>query len=393
MKQLVVIGAGPIGLHAAAAAKARGLEVTVLERDRVGASLRRWGAARFFSPLGMNVSPAMRALLAPLEDEALLTGPEYCERVLEPLAARLGCVKLGHRVLSIARRGMIRGDYPSHPVRAEKPFQMLVETPAGEALFAADAVFDASGVYGQPLAMGPGGLPARGERAASEKIVRHLDGVDARLTGARVLVVGHGHSAANAIASLAEVGAKVVWCTRAANLRPCSEVPDDPLPERQRVVARANELAMRPPDGWKIERRAEVEAIARDGAALRVQLGGGREAQVDWIVSLTGYRPELSFLSELALEISPATEGAARLMRALANVTDCLSSPRVSPEDLASGEPGFHLVGSKSYGRARTFLLQTGFQQLDTILSTPFSGSSVSTPFSGSSVSTPFSGS
>jgi hypothetical protein len=85
-------------------------------------------------------------------------------------------------------------------------------------------------------------------------------------------------------------------------------------------------------------------------------------------VALTGYRPDLTMLSELALEIAPTTEGTARLARALTRVTECLSVPQLSNEDLQSGEPGFHLVGAKSYGRARTFLLQTGLDQLRRII-------------------------
>jgi hypothetical protein len=101
---------------------------------------------------------------------------------------------------------------------------------------------------------------------------------------------------------------------------------------------------------------------------MRVELGGSRVVTVDEIVGLAGYRPDLSILSELAVEISPATEGSARLAKALSNVTDCLSVPSVAPADLDSGEPGFYLAGSKSYGRARTFLLKSGYAQLETIL-------------------------
>ena len=95
---------------------------------------------------------------------------------------------------------------------------------------------------------------------------------------------------------------------------------------------------------------------------------GGRAVLVDEIVGLTGYRPDLSFLSELAIDIAPATEGAARLTWALSNVTDCLSIPSAALTDLDSGEPGFHFAGAKSYGRARTFLLKSGYAQLETIL-------------------------
>ena len=101
---------------------------------------------------------------------------------------------------------------------------------------------------------------------------------------------------------------------------------------------------------------------------LGVVLSGGRRAEYDTVVGLTGYRPDLSFLSELALEISPVSEGAGRLQRALSNVTDCLSVPKIGAEDLASGEPGFHLVGFKAYGRLPSFLLQSGLAQLESIL-------------------------
>jgi len=101
----------------------------------------------------------------------------------------------------------------------------------------------------------------------------------------------------------------------------------------------------------------------------RARLSGDRTVDFDELVALTGYRPDHSFLTELALEIAPATEGTARLAAALTRVTDCLSAPSLRPDDLASGEPGFHLAGAKSYGRARTFLLRTGYQQLETMLS------------------------
>jgi hypothetical protein len=102
--------------------------------------------------------------------------------------------------------------------------------------------------------------------------------------------------------------------------------------------------------------------------SVRVTLNGGRSLLVDHILALTGYHPDLSFLSELAIEISPTTEGNDRLTRALSNVTDCLSVPSLAADDLDTGEPGFHLAGAKSYGRARTFLLKNGYTQLDMIL-------------------------
>ncbi|HEY8459463.1 MAG TPA: hypothetical protein VIM99_03735, partial [Blastocatellia bacterium] len=307
--------------------------------------------------------------------------PEFVDSVLAPLAsseALRGRVFSRHRVVAVGRAGMTRLDFAGHPIRAERPFRLLVETPEGERTFEADVVVDASGTYSQPNAAGAGGIPATGERAlAAERIIRDLGALHARLktlAGRRVLLVGHGHSAAHAIAELADLASqatetRVVWATRSLNLRPCTEVANDPLPERQKVVARANQLAMRPPAWLVMERNASVEAFDMEsGNAVRARLSGGRAVSVDDIVALTGYRPDLSFLSELAIAVDPATEGPARLSRALSNVTDCLSAPSVSPEDLSSGEPGFYFAGAKSYGRASAFLLQTGYNQLETIL-------------------------
>jgi hypothetical protein len=287
--------------------------------------------------------------------------------------ALAGRVRAGHRVVAVGRARTIRRDLPGHPMRGERPFRLLVETAAGEDVIEADAVLDASGVYGQPAALGAGGIPAPGERTLNGELMRHLDTLERalpRLAGRDVLLVGHGHSAANAIGLLAatEPKPRITWAVRSPNRRPCVEVAGDPLPERQRVTAAANDLAAEPPSFLKVERRAGVESLRREGGRLAVELGGGRGGVFDAVVGLTGYRPDLSFLGELALEVSPASEGTARLARALASVTDCLSVPAVSAHDLESGERRFYLVGAKSYGRLPTFLLRTGLQQLETIL-------------------------
>ena len=376
--RLAVIGAGPVGLQAALGAAERGFDVTVLEGDRVGGSLRRWGHARLFSPFAMNVSARVKAALGAScpADDALLTGPEMVEGVLEPLArtpALSGRVRLGHRVVAVGRARTIRRDLPGHPMRAERPFRLLVETADGEQVVEADAVLDASGVYGRPAALGAGGIPAPGERALNGQVIRHLGALESalpRLAGRDVLLVGHGHSAASALALLAaaEPRPRVTWAVRCPNRRPCVEVAQDPLAERQRVTAAANDLAAEPPSFLKMERRAAVESLRLQGGRLAVALGGGRGGAFDAVVGLTGYRPDLSFLGELALEVSPVSEGPAGLARALGNLTDCLSVPAVTPRDLDSGEPGFHMVGAKSYGRLPTFLLRAGLAQLETIL-------------------------
>ena len=376
--RVVVIGAGPMGVAAAIGALDRGHDVTVIERREAGASLRTWGATRFFSPLHMNVSPRMRELLGDdmPDPGALLTGTEYADRVLVPLIEReplRGRVKLGHSVVAIGRRGLTRTDYAGHPLRAERPFHVLCDN---DEAFEAEVVLDASGGLIVPRPIGPGGLPACGESRLARRPLRTLGDLAAnrtQLRGKRILVVGDGHSAANAIGVLDEVAredpsTRVIWAMRAANRRPCEEVPNDPLPERRAVVDRANALAEAPPPFLTVERKAMIESIAQTNGHATITLTGNRSVEADFIAAFTGYRPDGSFLSELAVEISPVSEGGARLYRAISCVTDCLSVPQVKPDDLASGEPGFWFVGSRAYGRSRTFLLQSGFAQLEVVL-------------------------
>lgn len=282
---------------------------------------------------------------------------------------------------------MTRGEYPGHPLRAERPFHLLVETPAGERRFEADVVLDASGVTGRPNSIGSGGIPAIGERALVDRLARDLGALEDRLNslaGRRILLVGHGHSAATAVGRLARLAARdsstrVTWAVRSANRRPVAEVAADPLPERARIATAANDLAADPPPFLTILRKASVEGLEARDRATRVRFSSGVEDEFDCVVALTGFRPDLSILSELALEISPSTEGPALLARALTNVTDCLSVPPVADDDLGSGEPGFYFVGAKSYGRTRTFLLRTGIAHLEAILRTI--GSATGTSF------------
>jgi len=345
-KRVVVVGAGPIGVAAALGARKRGFDVTVLEAGEIGASLRRWGATRFFTPLRMNFPG--------LDGDELLTGPEFVERVLVPAASQLD-VRTNTRVVSIARRGMTRTDYAGHPLRGERPFRILTD---GDELLEADVVLDATGSTATPLP-----YAARG-RIDAIRTLGELHGRIDELRGRRVLVVGHGHSAANALAVLRDAGAEITWAVRTAKARPCEEIANDPLPERQRVVAAANALAAE----VRVERRASVESVARNNGHVEVALTGGRRAEVDAVVALTGYRPASDYASELALETSPVSEGGARLYHAISKITDCLCVPRLAPEDFATGEPNYWFVGARAYGRSRTFLLQTGFAQLENIL-------------------------
>jgi|GEM_PF-1345806 len=381
MRRVIIVGAGPIGIAAAVSALERGMDVTVLERGAAGEALLEWGETRFFTPLSMNISPSMGTLLgsqAP-SPEALLTGSEMVSRVLEPIASSAllrDRILFGHLVTGIGRRGLTRGDLAGHPLRAERPFVVQIATGEGEQTLEADVILDASGGNVTPRAIGTGGLPAAGERAIQQPVIRTLGQLGssrALLRGSRVLLVGHGHSAANAISVLNDIaeaspGTCITWAVRSANRRPCEEIANDPLPERERVASFANDLAADPPPHLSIERRASIERIDEIDGVLRVALTGSRLVEVDHIVAFTGYKPDSSFLGELPIELSPVTEGGARLYRAISSITDCLSVPKLRTQDLESGEPDFYFIGSRGYGRSKTFLLQTGLSQVEQIL-------------------------
>jgi thioredoxin reductase len=384
-KRAVIIGAGPMGFETALRVLDRGFEVTMFEAGRVGENIHQWQHVRFFSPFGMNISPRVRQALLGKHpsDDAILTGGEFVEAVLQPLS-RLpeldGKIYCGHRVVSIARAGLGKMGLPNHPLRTERPFRILTEDIEGrERIFEAELVFDASGVYGQPNWAGSAGMPAPGERSLNQRIVRHLNDFDGsefqRYAGKRVLLIGHGHSAAHAIIALNNIlkqdpSTQIIWAVRTDRTKPILDIPDDPLPERAKIAATANEIAQSLAKNIRILRRTTLEALLDTKQNFKVKLKVWRnyeELEVDEIIALTGYRPNLSILRELCAEFSGVSEGVSGLYRALTNITDCLAKIDVKPQALQTGEPSFFVVGMKSYGRNPGFLLRSGIEQLETI--------------------------
>ncbi len=390
-RRAVVIGAGPMGLETALRLIDRGVETTVLEAGRVGEHIRQWGHIRMFSPLAMNLSNRAKEIIGDKlpRGETIQTGNEFVKTALEPLAQSeilRDKIVTGRRVMAIARTGLGKMGLPNHPLRAERGFRILAQDREGrEHVYQANYVFDASGVFGQGNWSGTAGMPALGERAINDRIMRHppnLAQQAERLAGKRILLLGNGHSAANTIVSFNELlqrrtATQIFWAVRSDRAKPVPEVPDDPLTERAAIVNAANALAIRPPANLKLLRRATVEEFQpthnAESAPLKVVLKVWKSIEtieVDEVISLTGYRPNLDMLRETTVEVSNITEGLHGLHKALSNLTDCLAKIEIHPKDLQSGEPNLFLVGVKSYGRNPGFLLQSGLEQLQAIFST-----------------------
>src|SRR6478736_9238854 len=93
-KTVAIIGAGPVGLAAAAHVLERGMSPIVLEAGpEAGYSIRQWQHVQLFSPWEYNVDKAAARLLAPTgwnspDPQMYPTGAELLERYIEPLATK-----------------------------------------------------------------------------------------------------------------------------------------------------------------------------------------------------------------------------------------------------------------------------------------------------------------
>lgn len=379
---VVVVGAGPVGLAAAAHLLDRGLEPLVLESGRAaGANVREWGGVRLFSQWAEIVDPVAEKLLAPTgwrhpDPESYPTGAEWADRYLQPLADVLGGrVRFGARVVGVARRGR---DRIVDAGRESEPLTVHVETAAGPERILAGGLVDASGTWSSPNPLGGDGLPAIGERAARDRIAYQIPdladpGVRSRYAGRRIAVAGSGHSALTALVAFAELasaepGTHVEWLLRRGQVGDTFGGGDaDQLPARgalgRRAAAAVAAGHVTTVTGFR------TTAVERAGARLvLVGLDGRRVDEIDEVVVLTGFRPDLSWLSEVRLDLDPTLQAA----RALAplidpNVHSCGTVYPHGARELAQPEPGVFLVGMKAYGRAPTFLAMTGYEQVRSV--------------------------
>lgn len=384
---VIVIGAGPVGLAAAAHLIARNIPVKLLEAgEDVAANVRNWGHVQLFSPWSYNIDKAARALLektgwrAPKRSQHP-TGAELYEQYLKPLAATpeiAAITECNARVTGVSRRGF---DKMKSAGREDAPFSVIVETRNGQTREElAAAVIDTSGTWSQHNPIGTNGLPVPGEVAARDSIaygVPDVRGRDAsQYAGKRILVIGAGHSAANVLLDLAELKdtapeTDIVWAVRGASLaRLFGGGANDKLAARGALGQALEKLVKA--GGIDLHMHRTVRRIA-PGAALQVTLatpGGADEMlEVDRIIVATGQRPDLTMLREIRLDLDPATESPRVLAPMIdPNVHSCGTVRPHGHRELAQPDTGFYIAGIKSYGRAPTFLLATGYEQVRSIV-------------------------
>lgn len=382
---VAIIGAGPIGLAAAANLVERGIDFVVYEAgDEIAASVRSWGHTRLFSPWKHLVDPASRRLLDrqgwELPDpERAPTGAELVEKYVAPLAEVdeiASRVRTGVEVIGVSREGM---DRTRTRARATTPFALRIRTAAGEVEdVAARAVIDASGTYRSPNSLSSSGLELLGMADIADRVTHALPDVLGRdralFAGRRTTVVGAGHSAANTLLGLVELarqepGTSVTWLIRNAQAVRVSSSADDELADRARLGSRVDRAVA--DGGITVVDGFEIIRGRRAGDA--VELVGHRRGEVvthatDVVVNATGFRPDLGILREIRLELDEIVEAPKRLAPLIdPNVHSCGTVEPHGFRELTHPEQGFFIVGMKSYGRAPTFLLATGYEQVRSV--------------------------
>ncbi len=383
---VVVIGAGPVGLAAAAHLMERGETPLIFEAGaEVGANVRDWAHVRMFSPWEFTVDAASVRLLErhgwhmPPPD-ALPTGGELVEQYLQPLAdlpEMRAHIHLNARVIAVSRRD---ADKMKDAAREDTPFVLHVAYADGrESMVEARAVIDASGTWQQPNPTGANGLSAIGEQRHVQHIsygIPDVLGQDRqRYTDQRVLVVGSGHSAINVLLALARLkvehsATQITWAMRGTNLkRVLGGGEDDALPARGALGTQIQALVNA--GAVSILSPFRVREIGSAGGSLTISgetPDGLQTIQVDEVITATGARPDLTMLRELRLDIDPAVESTRTLAPMIdPNIHSCGTVPPHGEAELRHSEHGFYIVGMKSYGRAPTFLLATGYEQVRSV--------------------------
>ncbi|MER6254625.1 NAD(P)-binding domain-containing protein [Streptomyces sp. NPDC001584] len=384
---IVVIGAGPVGLAAAAHLVDRGLEPLVLEAGPVaGSAVREWSHVRLFSPWGEVVDPAAEKLLAPTgwvrpEASTYPSGGDWAELYLQPLADVLGRqVRYGARVTGVSRSGR---DRIVDADRDAQPFVVQYESADGrEGRVLARAVIDASGTWSIPSPAGGSGLAALGEKGATDRVTYRVPDlqdpeVRARYAGRRTAVIGSGASAFTALAYLADLakagdgsGTHATWILRRGiSGSTFGGGEADQLPARGALGLAAKAAVDRGyADTVTGFRTDAIERNGDDGRLVLVGEDGRRLDPVDEVIVLTGFRPDLSFLGELRLGLDERLQAPAALAPLIdPNQHSCGTVYPHGVNELSHSEKGVYLVGMKSYGRAPTFLALTGYEQVRSI--------------------------
>jgi thioredoxin reductase len=385
--KVAIIGGGPIGMAAAAHFAEQRIAFEIFEAgDSVGHNILSWGHVQLFSPWKYNMDNAAKRLLsktdwvAPTLDR-LHTGSEFVERYLNPLSHHPDIqpyINLNTNVIAISKVGL---DKMKTSNREQVSFELKIEKEGNLAITQADVVLDATGTWNQPNPLGSSGLMAEGEIDAFQSITRGIPDVKGKdskkFVDQTILVVGSGHSAINTLLDLADLQetnlkTKLHWVLRKKNLtKVYGGQEQDGFEARGKLGIKLQNLVES--KRLTIHTPFYIHKIFNSGSGLSIQ-GFRNQIEekiegINHIISNTGSRPNLDMIKELRVDLDSSLEAVFDLAPLIdPNVHSCGTVRPHGEKELRHPEKNFYIIGSKSYGRAPTFLLATGYEQVRSIV-------------------------
>ncbi|NBC67066.1 MAG: NAD(P)-binding domain-containing protein [Bacteroidetes bacterium] len=386
---IAIIGAGPVGLAAAAHIIDRGLKPIIFEAgSEAGYAIRQWEHVRLFSPWKYNTDRAAEKILKDHaweepDAEQLPTGKEFLDEYLTPLSKTTELsehIKYKSKVTAVTR---LHTDKVKTSGRETLPYVLKVETDKKTEFVHASAVIDTSGTWFNPNPIGSGGIKADGEDTFSENITYGIPNVlgkhKKKFEGKTIAVVGSGHSAMQVIIDLialqeSSAETTIKWIMRKTDLTNVfGGGDDDALPARGELGIKARNAV----ESGRLELVTpflinKLRTTEHDPSLLRVYgLKNNIEdfIEVEEIIATTGFRPNLEMLREVRTNMDPSLESVADIATMIdPNIHSCGTVPPHGVEELKHDDENFFIAGMKSYGRAPTFLMATGYEQVRSIV-------------------------
>lgn len=381
---VAIIGGGPVGLAAAAHLVKAGETFILLEAGpSIAHHVLQWGHVRLFSPWRYNIDKAGIELLeqsgwSSPENDELPTGKELADSYLLPLSnvpEIAPSIWTDAKVVGISKKGQ---DKMKTANRETLPFILYIENAEGQPRrLEAKAVIDASGTWSQPNPLNASGIWTRQEKALHDRIYYGIADVTGpnrqQYAGKHIAVAGGGHSAINTILELAKLDdVKISWILRKTNVQQAYGGEEkDALQARGELGSRIHELV----DSGRINVYTPFHVQHVEKMGESISLEGEMKGEsfvlsgIDYVIVNAGSRPDLSLLSEIRTSINPATESVEALSPLIdPNLHSCGTVRPHGEKELRQPEKDFYIVGMKSYGRAPTFLMAAGYEQVRSIV-------------------------